>query len=97
MSSVDIPLISQPVAAVCHGPAALTSIVKPGSKTSIFSGISVTGFSNAEEALTPYNDFVNILPFSLEDKIVSLGGKFTKADENYGVKVVYDGGVLTGT
>ncbi len=89
-------VLPQPVAAVCHGPAALTKAVKPGTHTSILSGITVTGFSNAEEAQTPYNDFVNILPFSLEDKITSLGGKYTKADAPWGSKVVYDGGVLTG-
>lgn len=87
---------SQPVSAVCHGPGALISTTKPGSSTSILSGITVTGFSNAEEAQTPYNDFVNTLPFSLEDKIGSLGGKYIKAAEPWTSKVVYDGGVLTG-
>jgi hypothetical protein len=68
---------------------------KQGSDTSILSGIKATGFSNSEEAQTPYNDFVNILPFSLEDKIGELGGKYVKAGdwEEY---VVWDGGVLTG-
>ena len=43
-----------------------------------------------------FDSYPDTLPFSLEDKIVSLGAKFVKADEPYGVKVVYDGGVLTG-
>jgi putative intracellular protease/amidase len=68
---------------------------KDDSSESILSGIQATGFSNSEEAQTPYNDFVNILPFSLEDRIKELGGKYTKT-EDWGSKVIWDGGVLTG-
>lgn len=53
------------------------------------------GFSNSEEAQTPYNDFVNILPFSLEDKLRELGGKYQKA-EDWAPKVCWDGQILTG-
>lgn len=57
----------------------------------------MTGFANSEEAQTPYNDFEKILPFSLEDKLNELsGGGYQKAEEDWGVKVVYDDGVLTG-
>ena len=83
------------MSAVCHGPAALVLAKKQGTEKSILSGIEVTGFSNSEEAQTPYNDFVNILPFSLEDKIQQLGGKYVKADD-WQEKIVWDGGVLTG-
>ncbi|WWD22509.1 hypothetical protein CI109_107002 [Kwoniella shandongensis] len=83
------------VSAVCHGPAAFNLANKPNSSESILSGIQATGFSNSEEAQTPYNDFVNILPFSLEDRIAERGGSYVKGDD-WGVKVVYDGGVLTG-
>ncbi|KAK8845558.1 hypothetical protein IAR55_006273 [Kwoniella newhampshirensis] len=83
------------VSAVCHGPGALVLAKKPNSSESILSGVQATGFANSEEAQTPYNDFVNILPFSLEDKIKELGGDYVK-NEDWGVKVVYDGGVLTG-
>jgi putative intracellular protease/amidase len=58
-------------------------------------GAELTGFSNAEEAQTPYNDFVNILPFSLEDRLAAVG-KYVKAEQDWGVKVVYDKGILTG-
>jgi putative intracellular protease/amidase len=70
---------------------------KTGTNESILNGVEATGFSNAEEAQTPYNDFVNTLPYSLEDKMVSLGAKFVKAQEPWGVKIAWDGGVLTGT
>lgn len=56
---------------------------------------SQQGFSNSEEAQTPYNDFVNILPFSLEDKLRELGGKYQKADD-WAPKVCWDGQILTG-
>ncbi|KIR43669.1 hypothetical protein I307_00292 [Cryptococcus deuterogattii 99/473] len=81
---------------VCHGPGALILATNPTTKKSIFAGARATGFSNSEEAQTPYNDFVNILPFSLEDKIKELGGKYEKADQDWGVKVIWDQGVLTG-
>lgn len=84
------------MSAVCHGPGALILATNPTTKRSIFAGARATGFSNSEEALTPYNDFVNILPFSLEDKIKELGGKYEKADQDWGVKVIWDQGVLTG-
>ncbi|KAI9635707.1 class I glutamine amidotransferase-like protein [Dioszegia hungarica] len=92
----DFYAAKKPVSAVCHGPAALVSSKTP-SGDSILKGAEVTGFSNAEEAQTPYNDFVNILPFSLEDRLSELsGGKYTKAKEDWGVKVVWDQGILTG-
>jgi putative intracellular protease/amidase len=73
----------------------LTLAIKPGSNDSILKGVSATGFSNSEEAQTPFNDFVNILPFSLEDKIGQLGGSYVKGDD-WASKVVWDGGILTG-
>ena len=85
----------KPVSAVCHGPAALTLATKPGTSTSILDGVTVTSFSNSEEAQTPYNDFVNVLPFSLEDKLKALGGTYVKAGD-WESKVVWDGGILTG-
>ncbi|ORY34233.1 class I glutamine amidotransferase-like protein [Naematelia encephala] len=91
----DFYAAKKPIAAVCHGPAALTSATKPGSSESILSGVKVTGFSNSEEAQTPYNDFVNILPFSLEDKLGSLGGKYEKGAD-WGAYVIVDGIILTG-
>lgn len=83
------------MSAVCHGPAALVQSKSP-SGDSILKGAQVTGFSNSEEAQTPYNDFKNILPFSLEDRLQELsGGKFSKADD-WASKVIWDKGILTG-
>jgi len=85
------------IAAVCHGPAALVKAVKPGTNESILAGIPVTGFSNSEEAQTPYNDFTHTLPFSLEDRLNELsGGHYQKGKEDWGPFFVYGNGVLTG-
>ncbi|KAK4684362.1 hypothetical protein P7C73_g5818, partial [Tremellales sp. Uapishka_1] len=90
----DFYAAKKPISAVCHGPGGLVLATKPNSSESILAGATLTGFSNSEEAQTPYNDFTNILPFSLEDKLASLGS-FVKGDD-WGVKVVYDKGILTG-
>ncbi|KAJ7937104.1 ThiJ/PfpI [Mycena leptocephala] len=79
-------------AAVCHGPAALVGVTDAEGK-SIFAGKAATGFTNAEEIQV---DKVKDIPFLLEDKIISLGGKFEKADEPWGPKVVVDGNLYTG-
>lgn len=80
------------VSAVCHGPAALVG-AKDESGKSIFSGRKVTGFSNAEEEIAGWTQSV---PFLLEDRMISLGGKYEKAPEPYGIKVVLDGKLYTG-
>ncbi|KAJ7781291.1 ThiJ/PfpI [Mycena metata] len=49
---------------------------------SIFAGKAFTGFSNAEETQVGK---VKDIPFLLEDKITSLGGKYEKADEAWAV------------
>lgn len=83
------------VAAVCHGPAALTH-VKLASGGYLLDGQPVTGFSNAEE------DAVGLtaaMPFLLEDALSKAsGGKFVKASEPWAVKVVVarDGLLITG-
>ncbi|KAJ7129744.1 class I glutamine amidotransferase-like protein [Mycena epipterygia] len=78
--------------AVCHGPAALVGVTDAEGK-SIFAGKAATGFSNAEEITV---DKHNDVPFLLEDKIVSLGGNYQKADDQWAVKVVTDGNLYTG-
>ncbi|KAJ3506042.1 hypothetical protein NLJ89_g7094 [Agrocybe chaxingu] len=80
------------VSAVCHGPAALVGAVDASGK-SIFEGRKFTGFSNAEEEVAGWTKDV---PFLLETKIESLGGKFEKAPELFGAKVVVDGQLITG-
>ncbi|KAJ7592083.1 class I glutamine amidotransferase-like protein [Mycena floridula] len=74
-------------AAVCHGTASQTRKANPSV------GKSFTGFSNAEEEAL---NAVAWVPFLLEDKIMALGGKYEKADELFGVKVVVDGNLYTG-
>ncbi|KAG2348836.1 class I glutamine amidotransferase-like protein [Suillus weaverae] len=80
------------VAAVCHGPAALVGVTDEFGK-SIFAGKPVTGFSNVEEEQV---NKVKDVPFLLEDKISSLGGKYEKAAEPWGPKVVVAGNLITG-
>ncbi|KAJ7276343.1 ThiJ/PfpI [Mycena haematopus] len=78
--------------AVCHGPAALVN-VKDAEGKSIFAGKAATGFSDEEEILF---HTVKDVPFLLEDRIKSLGGKYEKAAEAWGVHVVVDGNLITG-
>ncbi|PPQ79551.1 hypothetical protein CVT25_003433 [Psilocybe cyanescens] len=80
------------VSAVCHGTAALVGGVDADGK-SIFAGRTFTGFSNDEEREIGK---VADIPFLLEDKITELGGKYVKADKNWGEKVVVDGQLITG-
>jgi putative intracellular protease/amidase len=83
------------ISAVCHGPAALTNVKLPDG-ASLISGQAVTGFSNTEETTV---GLMEAMPFSLEDKLnTESGGKFEKAAEDWGVKVVVarDGKLITG-
>ncbi|KAJ7368249.1 class I glutamine amidotransferase-like protein [Mycena albidolilacea] len=79
-------------AAVCHGPAGLVGGTDAEGK-SIFAGKAATGFSNAEEIQVGK---VKDVPFLLEDKIVSLGGKYEKAADPWASHVVVDGNLYTG-
>lgn len=78
------------VAAVCHGPAALTH----PSLASYIKGERVTGFSNSEEKAVGKVDSV---PFSLEDRLQEMSGKYEKG-EDWGEFVVAakEGRLLTG-
>ncbi|KAG8717174.1 hypothetical protein FRC11_003818 [Ceratobasidium sp. 423] len=78
--------------AVCHGPGALVGVTDASGK-SIFSGRNVTGFSDDEERAV---DKVKDVPFLLETRIKELGGKYEKAAEAWGPKVLVDGHVITG-
>ncbi|KAK7057615.1 class I glutamine amidotransferase-like protein [Favolaschia claudopus] len=80
------------VSAVCHGLAALVGVIDAEGK-SIFAGKNVTGFSNQEEEILGK---AKDLPFLTEDRIISLGGKYSKADTPYDPKVIVDGKLLTG-
>lgn len=81
------------VASVCHGPAAFVN-VKLSDGTHLLKGKEVTGFSNAEEDQMDYSKF---MPFMLETKLnEESGGKYVKAAEPWGEKVVVSGNVITG-
>ena len=81
------------VSAVCHGPGAFVNVTLPNGEH-LLKGKQVTGFSNTEEDTMGLSKAV---PFLLEDKLNEVtGGKFVKADEPWGVKVVVDGNILTG-
>lgn len=75
------------VGAVCHGPAALAN-VKLSDGSYLVNGAEVTGFTNVEEDQVQLS---SVMPFMLEDQLVKNGGKFVKADEPWGPKVVSSG------
>ncbi|KAF9132268.1 hypothetical protein BGX30_012724 [Mortierella sp. GBA39] len=80
------------VAAVCHGPIALTDVVlKDG--THLVKGKNVTGFSDDEERAVKKD---HLMPVLLETKLRQLGAHYHKADQPWGAKVVTDGRVVTG-
>ena len=78
------------VAAVCHGPAALTHPkLKPFMKDA-----KVTGFSNSEEKAVGQ---VEVVPFSLEDKLQEMTGGYEKGDDwSEHVVIAKDGLLMTG-
>ena len=79
------------VAAMCHGVAALGN-VRLSNGQYLVHGQTVTGFSNAEEAVTSSKDSI---PFSVEDllreRIGTGGGAFVAADPPWSSKVVQSG------
>ncbi|KJX92145.1 hypothetical protein TI39_contig5907g00003 [Zymoseptoria brevis] len=75
------------VSAVCHGPAAFAK-VKLSDGSYLVNGAEVTGFSNTEEDQVQLS---SVMPFMLEDELKKNGGKYVKADEPWGAKVVSSG------
>lgn len=81
------------VAAVCHGQAALVGVTLADG-TPLLQGKEVTGFSNAEEDMMDWSQW---MPFMLETRLDEVsGGRYVKADEPWGEKVVVAGKVITG-
>ncbi|KAL4961031.1 class I glutamine amidotransferase-like protein [Aspergillus stella-maris] len=88
-------LAKKPIASVCHGPAILLRPILPSGEPLIASA-TVTGFSNLEEDAL---GTTAKMPFLLEDEMHRLSGKYVKAEETFGEKVVVSevkglGGVL---
>jgi putative intracellular protease/amidase len=81
----------KPVATVCHAPAVLLN-AKDENGESLVKGKQVTGFSNSEEAAVGLTD---IVPYLLEDQLISMGGLYQKVDDWHPLAVV-DGLIITG-
>jgi len=81
------------VAAVCHGVIALAECVKPDGSTPLVRGMTVTGFSDAEEEMVGGTERV---PFLIETRFVEQGAKFEKAEAPFGSHVCVDGNLVTG-
>ena len=82
---------NKPVAAVCHGPAALIKAaqLQPG----LLSGKRLTGFTNAEEVLVFRSDNI---PYKLEARLKELGADFHSALVPFTSHVEEDGLLITG-
>ena len=84
------------IAAVCHGPAALSHVRLADGRGYLLDGQRVTGFSNAEEEMV---QLASLMPFSLEDELNrASGGGYEKAEEAWAEKVVVSRGgkLITG-
>lgn len=81
----------KPIAAICHGPAALltAAIEEP----EILIDKEVTAFSNAEEKLVGLSDNI---PFSLEDRLKTLGAQYSSSTIPFTSKVKVSGKLVTG-
>ena len=88
---VDMINAGKPVAAVCHGPAALISAAK--TKIGFLKGKRVTGFTNTEEALVLRSDNI---PYKLETRQKELGADFHSALIPMTSHVEIDGLLVTG-
>lgn len=79
------------VAAVCHGPAALTNVKLSNGKY-LVDGKKVAAFSNDEEEAA---GLTKVMPFLLESKLKDRGAKYSKAPL-WQKHVVTDGRLVTG-
>lgn len=82
----------KPVAAVCHGPAALLP-ARADDGSWLFAGRRVTGFSNVEEQQVGYADRAKWL---VEDRLRTEGGDYSAATDQWSEYVVVDGNLYTG-
>lgn len=82
---------NKPVAAVCHGPAALLSATDGDDW--LFRGRRMTGFTNTEEEQVGLADQA---PWLLEDRISAAGGAFESGPGPWLAHFVVDGNLYTG-
>lgn len=88
---VDFLNSGKPVAAVCHGPAALIKAAE--FDPSILKGKKVTGFSNTEEKLSMR---AKNIPYQLEDRLKELGADYHSALLPFASHIERDGLLITG-
>ncbi|WP_417823840.1 type 1 glutamine amidotransferase domain-containing protein [Thalassospira lucentensis] len=81
----------KPVAAVCHGPAALVNAKTTDGKP-LVAGKKVTGFTNDEEKAVGLE---NVVPLSIEDEFNKQGGLYERG-EMWASYAVVDGKLVTG-
>lgn len=79
------------VSAVCHGPAGLLQATDRNGN-SILKGKKITGFTNNEESAV---GLTKAVPFSLENRMKELGGRFEKG-QDFKPFIVSDGQLITG-
>lgn len=82
---------NKPVAAVCHGPAALLNAKKENGEF-LVKGKKVTGFTDTEEAAVGLTE---VVPFLLEDALKAAGAEYSKKGD-WQSYTVQDGLLLTG-
>jgi putative intracellular protease/amidase len=82
---------NKPIAAVCHGLAALRKPRKPNGAP-LIAGRAVTAFSNTEELSVNGPDLV---PWFVEDEMRRLGAHYSRAAD-WSAHVVVDGNLITG-
>jgi putative intracellular protease/amidase len=82
---------NKPVAAVCHGPAALLN-AKGEDGELLIKGKKVTGFTNTEEEAV---QLTKVVPFLLEDALKQAGAAYSRK-EDWSSYTVQDGLLLTG-
>lgn len=87
----ELHATGKPIAMVCHGPAVLRQVVDADGAP-VVRGRNVTGFSNSEER---QEGFASIVPFSLQDELIRLGGRYSKGPDGES-HVVRDGLLITG-
>jgi putative intracellular protease/amidase len=78
------------IAALCHGPAALTYVKLPNGER-LITGLNITGKSNAEEPESAENWY----PFLIENRFKAYGSNYSSGGPNQAY-IVYDEPVLTG-
>ncbi|MER8874173.1 type 1 glutamine amidotransferase domain-containing protein [Mesorhizobium sp. M0814] len=81
----------KPIALVCHAPGVLCRATNPDG-TPFVQGRYVTGFTSSEEEAV---GLTQVVPFLVEDELISLGAVFSKI-KDWGVHTVVDGQLITG-